>query len=165
VKAAAQRKSPAKSALETQEAVVRPLRCTAASVRRLARRVTSFYEQQMRATGLTLQQYSVLAHLSEQPQSMLQLADRLEMDRTTLTRSLETLLDNGWVAKTAGADARQRLLVLTASGKRLRGEAHASWQAAQRALEQLLGREFVADLHRQLDRALGALKPQLPKDN
>ena len=44
----------------------------------------------MRATGLRLSQYSVLSNLSDEPQSLLQLAARLEMDRTTLTRSCST---------------------------------------------------------------------------
>ena len=142
-----------------------PLPCSAASVRRLARRVTSFYEQRMRPTGLKLSQYSVLAHLSQQPQSLLQLARRLEMDRTTLTRSLRSLAANGWVTEVASGDARQRLLVVTAAGKRFRKEAHESWKAAQIALEKQLGVAFVGDLHRQLDHALSRLKPVLPEEN
>ena len=142
-----------------------PSPCTAASVRRLARGVTSFYEQRMRPTGLKLSQYSVLAHLSRQPQSLLHLARRLEMDRTTLTRSLRSLAANGWVTEVASGDARQRLLVLTAAGRRFRKKAHESWKAAQSALEKQLGAAFVGDLHRQLDRALSRLKPALPEEN
>jgi DNA-binding MarR family transcriptional regulator len=119
----------------------------------------------MRTTGLKLSQYAVLAHLSEEPQSLLQLAGRLEMDRTTLTRSLQPLLASGWVATVKGNDARQRLLVLTPLGKRLRRKAGQSWKSAQLALEKQLGRELVVSLHTQLDLALSQLKPALSDEN
>jgi DNA-binding MarR family transcriptional regulator len=158
------RKRTARAA-PAQDMEVFPLQCTGASVRRLARRLTSFYEHHMRSTGLKLSQYSVLAHLPRQPQSLLELANRLEMDRTTLTRSLRPLVASGWVSEVPGDDARQRLLVLTAAGRRFRAEAQRSWKAAQLALEKQLGREIVAELHVQLDHALSQLKPVLPEEN
>ncbi|MBL8523925.1 MAG: winged helix-turn-helix transcriptional regulator [Betaproteobacteria bacterium] len=142
-----------------------PLPCTGGRLRKLTRRMTSFYEQHLRAIGLKLSQYSVLMNLSTEPQTLLQLADRLEMDRTTLTRSLKPLVDQGWVAEVAGDDARRRLLVLTASGHRFRKQAQQVWCDAQLALETQLGRDFTADLNAQLDRALSQLKPALPEEN
>jgi DNA-binding MarR family transcriptional regulator len=158
----AARHAPASSTGESTVAVF-PLRCTGASVRRLARRITSFYEQRM--PGLKLSQYSVLQHLSEEPQSLLQLSRRLEMDRTTLTRNLKPLIANGWVGETSGDDARRRLVLLTPAGLRLRRRAHEDWKTAQRALDKELGHDFIAALHRQLDTALARLKPTLPDEN
>ncbi len=134
-------------------------------MRRVTRRMTSFYEQHMRATGLKLSQYSVLCALSDAPQSLLVLADRLELDRTTLTRNLRPLIAAGWVEAAHGADARQKLYVLTASGKRQRALAQGAWKTAQQALEAQLGAAFIANLHTQLDHALALLKPALPQDN
>lgn len=142
-----------------------PLPCTGGRLRKLTRRMTSFYEQRLRTIGLKLSQYSVLMNISAKPQSLLQLADRLEMDRTTLTRSLKPLVESGWVAEAPGGDARQRLLILTASGKRFRERAHQAWSDAQTALEAQLGRDFVAELNAQLERALSQLKPGLPEEN
>lgn len=142
-----------------------PLACTGARLRRLTRRVTAFYEHYMRDSGLKLSQYSLLAQLSEVPQSLTALADRMEIDRTTLTRSLQPLLEQGWVAESSGTDARQRLLVRTASGTRARNAARKYWRHAQLALEQHLGQDFVANFHAQLDQALSRLKPALPEDN
>lgn len=143
--------------------VVLPLKCTGATVRRFARRITSFYEQ--RLEGMKLSQYSILAHLSDEPQSLRQLSRRLEMDRTTLTRNLKPLLANGWAAEITGDDARQRLLVLTTAGKRTRSRARESWKSAQGALERELGADFVAKLHTQLDTALAKLKTVLLDEN
>lgn len=144
---------------------VLPLKCTGATVRRFSRRITSFYDAHLQATGLKLPQFSLLAHLSEEPQTLLQLARRLETDRTTLTRNLKVLLDNGWVAPARSDDARQRLLVLTASGKRKRAQAREAWKAAQTELEEHLGSELIASLHAKLDNALAKLKPVLPEEN
>jgi DNA-binding MarR family transcriptional regulator len=142
-----------------------PLVCTGARLRRLTRRVTAFYEHHMRDSGLKLSQYSLLAQLSEVPQSLTALADRMEIDRTTLTRSLQPLLEQGLVGESSGADARQRLFVLTANGARVRTGARKQWRHAQLALELHLGRDFVANLHSQLEQALSRLKPALPEDN
>ena len=97
------------------------LTCTGARLRRLTRRMTVFYEQYLRSVGLRLGQYSILAHLSSEPQSLLELAARLEMDRTTLSRGLRPLILNGWVVESRGTDARQHLFALSGAGRDLRG--------------------------------------------
>jgi DNA-binding MarR family transcriptional regulator len=119
----------------------------------------------MRASGLKLSQYSMLAQLSSTPQSLTALADRMEIDRTTLTRSLQPLLEQGLVGESSGPDARQRLFVLTGTGSRVRVAARKQWRQAQLALEEHLGRDFVVNLHTQLEQALSRLKPALPEDN
>ncbi len=127
--------------------------------------MTSFYEQHMRQIGLKLSQYSVLAKISEQKQTLVQLADQLDMDRTTLTRSLRPLLDQGWIVEADGDDARQRWLVLTPKGSVFRQQAEVHWRDAQLALESHLGREFVANLNLQMQQALSELKVALPEAN
>jgi len=142
-----------------------PLPCTGARARRLTRRLTSFYEQRLRTIGLKLGQYSLLMHLSAQPQSMSELAAHLEMDRTTLTRSLGPLLDHGWVRAVTGSDARRHLFALSEEGLRFRQHARQHWEQAQLALETQLGRDFVRGLNLQLELALERLKPILADDN
>jgi len=142
-----------------------PVACTGARLRRLTRRVTAFYEHHLRTCGLKLSQYSLLVQLSEAPQSLGALAQRMEIDRTTLTRGLQPLLEQGLIGESSGADARQRLFVLTAEGVRVRTIARKQWRQAQLALEANLGRDFVANLHTQLEQALSRLRPALPEDN
>lgn len=142
-----------------------PLPCTGARLRRLNRRMTSFYEQHLRAVGLKLGQYSVLVHLGREPKTLLNLAAELEMDRTTLTRGLQPLIERSWVNEVPGSDARQRCFVLTAQGERFRKEAKRHWREAQLALEAHLGRDFTANLQAQLEQALDRLKPALAEDN
>ncbi len=134
-------------------------------MRRVNRRMTAFYEPYLKPAGVTLSQYSLLSNLSDKPQSLSELANRLEMDRTTLTRSLEPLLKRGALARVVGKDARQRLYRLTPSGRALRRAARNAWQTAQIALEQTLGPELITELHRRLDQALTKLKPAMPEEN
>ncbi len=142
-----------------------PKSCTAARLRKLTRRVTAFYEHHMRSTGLKLSQYSLLCQLSAEAQTLTALADRMEIDRTTLTRNLRPLVERGLVGEPSGTDARQRLFVLTPAGAQVRALARTHWRQAQRALETNLGPEFVANLHAQLEQALTRLKPSLPEEN
>ena len=142
-----------------------PLACTGARLRKLTRRVTCFYEAYLRTVGIRLSQYSVLMNISKEPITLLQLADRLEMDRTTLTRSLKPLIEHGWIAEAPGGDLRQRLLVLTPAGQHFRKRVEHVWREAQLALESQLGRDVVLDLNTRLERALTQLKPALADDN
>ncbi|MCB1906064.1 MAG: winged helix-turn-helix transcriptional regulator [Rhodocyclaceae bacterium] len=142
-----------------------PLPCTGARLRRLSRRTTVFYEQYLRPLGLRLTQYSVLVHLGSAPQALLELADRLEMDRTTLTRSLRPMIDRGWVVVSRGSDARMRLFSLSPDGLALRERARGQWVRAQLALEAVLGREFTGQLNQRLEEALMRIKPALPEEN
>jgi len=142
-----------------------PLPCTGGRVRKLMRRMTAFYESYLRSAGVKLSQYSLLANLSDTPQSVLELANRLEMDRTTLTRNLNPLLTAGWVESCTCHDARKREYKLSAEGKAAFARARAEWTKAQLALETQLGRDYVARLNLDLENTLAQLKPALPEDN
>ena len=80
--ASASRGKPARAGAALRgNATSPPVACTGARLRRLTRRVTAFYEHHMRESGLKLSQYSLLAQLSEIPQSLTALADRMEIDQ------------------------------------------------------------------------------------
>ncbi len=60
-----------------------------------------------------------------------ELAELLGLERTTLTRSAMLLEASGWVRTDRSEDGRERLLALTASGRRKLEAAYPSWKAAQ----------------------------------
>lgn len=72
------------------------------------------------AHGMTLGDYDVLVHLSEAPERCLrmsELASRLLLSRSGLTRRLDGLVRDGWVARRACADDRRGSLAqLTPAG-------------------------------------------------
>jgi DNA-binding MarR family transcriptional regulator len=127
--------------------------CTCFHVRKLARRVTQFYDRALASCGLRVTQYSLLSQLAAHGSlPMKVLADLLDMDRTTLTRNLKPLIDAKLVALArSAADARVRTVVLTAAGRARRAAAHRIWRRAQNAVDLALGDARVTALHRQLD--------------
>lgn len=129
------------------------------------RRMTAFYESYLRAAGMKLSQYSLLANLSDTPQPVMALANRLEMDRTTLSRNLNPLLAEGWVESCTCHDARMREYRITPEGKLAFDRAQTEWAKAQLALETRLGRDYVARLNLDLENTLAQLKPALPEYN
>lgn len=132
--------------------------CSCFAVRRLARRITRFYDQHLAPAGLRTTQYSLLAHLrGTEDVPMRVLAERLDMDRSTLNRNLRPLIHAGWVAQHAGADPRTAVLRLTEAGRRKLGEARALWSRAQAAFESRVGPAGLAGLHAGIDTAQRSL--------
>ncbi len=125
-------------------------------LRRTARRLTQAYDRALKPAGLRLTQYSVLANVAHfGGLSITDLAERLGMDRTTLTRNLGPLEKAGWIRVAAGPDRRCRAVEITAAGRCRVDAARPLWQAAERAFRQSMGRGEAMELRRLLDGALG----------
>lgn len=137
----------------------KPLGCTCFKLRRLTRAMSRVYDHHMAAVGLKTTQYSVLANVARKALPVAELAERLGMERTTLTRNLKPLMDAGWVASRPGADSRQRIVTITEAGQQKLAGSFPVWCGAQRAFEQLVGRDAVRALHTQLDSTLAQLTP------
>ena len=106
--------------------------CACTSVRRIARKLTSLYDTALAPAKITITQYSLLANIGRAGQlSHTGLADKLGMDRTTLTRNLRPLIQAHWVAVTTGEDRRRHLLQLTAAGKKKVDRSLPLWEKVQ----------------------------------
>jgi DNA-binding MarR family transcriptional regulator len=133
--------------------------CTCDRLRKLARRLTQRYDDFLAPTGLRLTQFSLLAHLVHGGvATMSALAERLEMDRTTLTRNLKPLADAGLVALEPGRDARERVVSISEQGRTTWRAAREQWRRAQHEVNEALGPARVAELHAVLDGSLASLK-------
>ncbi len=131
-----------------------PIECSCARLRRTTRAITQAYDRALKPAGVRVTQYSVLANLDGRDAiSVGDLADRLVMDRTTLTRNLRPMAEAGWIAIAGGSDRRSREVRITATGRARLKEARPLWRAAERALREALGPSDVAALHRLLDAA------------
>ena len=83
------------------------------SFRRTSRALTQLYENALRPLGLRTTQFTILQALSlagEVIQS--RLGEMLAMDSTTLTRTLQIMVREGWIAERRGEDRRERRLRL-----------------------------------------------------
>ncbi|MCW5655709.1 MarR family winged helix-turn-helix transcriptional regulator [Hydrogenophaga sp.] len=134
-----------------------PAGCTNFKLRQLTRRVTQHYDQHLAGSGLKITQYSLLTHVDRLgPLPPGELARRMDMSASTLSRNLQPLLASGWLALGEGADARSRLIHITDAGRELRNQARRRWKAAQLSLNALLGDATVVALHALLDQSLAA---------
>lgn len=114
------------------------------------------YAEEMRPAGLARSQFAILEHLEQGgPTAVSELAERLYMERTTLTRNLKPLEQAGLVArKGSAADARVRLVVVTAEGRRRLGQARRYWRKAQARML----KRFGEDEWRKLEATLRSLR-------
>ena len=139
----------------TEKTAGAPTGCTNFKLRRLTRRVGRHYDRIVGAAGLKTTQYSLLSHVVALGRVRPgELARRMDMDASTLTRNLQPLVAQGWVEVGPGGDGRTRLVTATPAGRAKRDQARREWQRAQAALEERLGKPRVAQLHALLDECL-----------
>jgi len=129
-----------------------PKGCTNFKVRHLARLLSRQYDAELAPTGLKITQYTLLKHVLELgPIAPGELAQRMGMDPSTLTRNVKPLAALGWLTQAPGQDGRSRLLALTPEGRAKLATAKGHWKAAQGAINARLGPQRVAALHALLD--------------
>ena len=132
--------------------------CACSQVRRLARKLSSLYDNLLSPEDLTITQYSLLANIERAGQlSHAVLAEKVGMDRTTLTRNLRPLTRAKWVVAGTGKDRRQHLLQLTAAGRRKLVRSLRLWEEAQRQFLSQFGTESLQELRALLTSAESAV--------
>jgi len=93
---------------------------------------------------------------------MSELAELLDMDRTTLTRNLKPLIELHWVeVKPGKEDARVRRVRITDSGIAQLRSARAHWQKAQDEVKATIGPANLIGLHELLDKYVPFFRPAI----
>ncbi len=118
------------------------LPCMCGTFRRTSRALTQLYENALRPLGLRATQFTILQALSlagEVTQS--QLGKILLMDSTTLTRTLEIMVRQGWIAERRGEDRRERRVRLAKAGETQSKRALPTWEKVQSRLRRELGEQ------------------------
>ena len=126
--------------------------CACHRLRCALRGVTDLYEDALAASRLKVTQLPILVALaSGGDMSVSVLADALSLDRTTLTRNLQTLEARGLIVTTESDDDRRvRIVSLTLEGSRVLSGALAGWEQMQSVVEQRFGRERLSALYDEL---------------
>jgi DNA-binding MarR family transcriptional regulator len=137
--------------------------CLCGNTRMAARALTSIYDAYLAPAGVSASQLAVLwCVIGGEPLAMGDIARFLVMDKTTVSRNVAALVEEGLLATRAGDDARVRQLSSTAKGRRVFKAAMPLWDAAQAHVAERLGSERFAEAVRQtrrLARALGDSEP------
>lgn len=121
--------------------------CLATRVRVIGRTVTALYDDAIRRHGLTVAQLNLLAALGKAgPCSPIRLGEVLQLERSTVSRNLELLLESRWARATASDAKGVREVELTAAGLEKIHAALPDWRAAQTETARLLGEPGVQAL-------------------
>lgn len=136
----------------TSESLLDPAHCVSSNLHKTARAVSRIYAEEMRPAGLARSQFAILGHVEHAgPLPLSALAERLYMDRTTLTRNLRPLRSSGLVLlQAAPDDARVKLVSITASGRRKLKQARRHWRDAQARVLERFGEAPWRELERTL---------------
>jgi len=114
--------------------------CLAVRVRLLSRTVTAIYDDALRPLGLTAGQLNVLVVIANRgPVSPGDIARRLNMEKSTVSRNLARMRDNDWITVAAGESGQKQRLTLNRRGKALLEHALPAWEEAQTQARALLG--------------------------
>jgi DNA-binding MarR family transcriptional regulator len=114
--------------------------CIAGRLRLLNRVVTNLYDEALRPLGIKLSQGSILAVTAKLGVARpAEVCDMLELDASTLSRTVERMVSNGWLEILSDEDGRSHPFRLTTQGKRLMERAIPAWEKAQTEAKKLLG--------------------------
>ena len=131
--------------------------CACQKVRMASRAVTRAYDDALRPVGLRATQLAVLVAIAvEGAMSITALAKFMIMDRSTLTRNLRPLEEEGLVAVGVEGWRRSRTLEITEKGRSRLGEALPLWKQAQQTLRRKLGEQNWVNIHDDLDQLIRA---------
>jgi DNA-binding MarR family transcriptional regulator len=130
--------------------------CACTALRKASRAVTRMYDDALSDTGMSIVQFSILRSLSRHGElPLMELADLLVMERTTLYRALTPLERQGWVLVAEGK-GRAKSAVLTRQGRRALLAASGAWESAQRKILGAFGLKDWTTLEGSLARLVSA---------
>jgi DNA-binding MarR family transcriptional regulator len=125
--------------------------CTCGELRKAARAITLLYDNAFKSTGLLSTQFNVLqAICSIDSIRISDLANKLGMDRTTLTRNLSVLERQGFIEISHGKDQRTRIVIATQKGRSAVSKTILLWNEVQRKVKQEMGENSWRELMQNL---------------
>ena len=129
-----------------------PSLCPAFNIRAASRIITQIFDDTLKPSGLQITQFAVLVgvHIMDTP-SINTLAKGLVMDRSTLTRGLKPLENEGFIKIISGEDKRTRFVKLTAKGKSTMDRTLPYWEKARKIVAKEFGEQNLGGLIKDLE--------------
>ena len=128
--------------------------CICNNLRRAARLVTNYYDKLLEPVGLRMSQATVLVVLYlAGDQTISEMAEKLELDRTTLARNLKPLAHQGLLTIAPGGDQRTRVVALTPEGEAALLKLLPLWEQTQAYMVEGIGEANASLLLTQLSEA------------
>lgn len=102
--------------------------------------MTNLYDEALRPLGVKLSQGNILAITAKLGVARpAEVCSILELDTSTLSRTVDRMVSNGWLEVLPDDDGRSHPFRLTDQGKRLMEKAIPAWEKAQAEAGKLLG--------------------------
>lgn len=139
----------AKTSYAAQSSLIQEVaqHCLLTRTRMISRVITSIYDQALRPYEVNSSQFSTLVVIAKMNgASRAELGRANHLERSTSTRNLQLLLDQGWVEEQPATHGRSRPIVLSATGRELLAAAMPAWRGAQEEAKKLLGGEGASAL-------------------
>ena len=113
------------------------------ALRRAARFMSQFYWRHLGTVGVSPPQFTILRRMKQHGElTMVELSDKVMIERSTLVRALQVLRKDGLIRASLGPPpGRRNVLSLTPKGAQVLEQARDLWRVAQREFEERFGAE------------------------
>lgn len=127
--------------------------CLSRKAKMADRAITRAYDEALRPVELRITQFTLLVAIGYgAPGSLSELAEWLAMERTTLTRNLKLLEEQGLIQSQCGLHHRAKALSLSAKGQAKLAAAYPLWQGVQDSFQHAFGEAQWQHSHHALER-------------
>ena len=127
--------------------------CYSQCIRSANKAINDHYARRLEPTGVAVVQFSMLRSVEKLGRcGVCELADAVELDYSTVARSIKPLIERGLLADESDGRSRQRQLTLTEAGRRTVAVGLPLWEQAQRDVQELLGEDEVEHLRQTLSK-------------
>lgn len=126
--------------------------CLAVRVRLLNRTITGIYDGALRPLSMTVGQLNILFTVAKLgPISPGDVARRLNMEKSTLSRNVDRMRGHGWIVVLPGESGRNQMLGISPKGRKVLGKAVPLWKEAQARAKAVLGQRGARSILRVAD--------------
>lgn len=123
--------------------------CYCLDMRKASQKVTNIYTTALKPINISVTQFGLLKHIQTlQPINVTDLANVMELDRTTVVRTLKILENRGYILDISEDRKRNRKLILTNNGKSTVNNGTILWSKVQDKFKDFLGEEDLKELLR-----------------
>ncbi|MEA4956466.1 hypothetical protein SDC9_17815 [bioreactor metagenome] len=123
--------------------------CYCLDMRKASQKVTNIYTNALKPINISVTQFGLLKHIQTlQPINVTDLANEMELDRTTVVRTLKILENRGYILDISEDRKRNRKLILTNNGKSAVNNGTILWSKVQDKFKDFLGEEDLKELLR-----------------
>ena len=122
--------------------------CFCDAAKRLARRLSALYDDNLKSCGLNAGQFAILSQIAmREPVSVSTLAKAVDLEQSTMTRNLASLKSIGAILMSSDkGDARVKTIRLSKKGKDLVAEGDPLWKKSQQQARKLMTKAFANEL-------------------